>query len=425
MKLKATPRLNGKEMAPWEISKDRVDYVAKRLGLPLWIRENLKSCKRVLEVDFPVRLDDGSVRTFSGYRVQHNLDRGPAKGGIRYHPSVTLDDVRALAMGMTWKCAVIGIPYGGAKGGVVCDPKKMSLAELERMTRRYASEISFLIGPERDIPAPDVNTNAQVMGWIMDTYSVNVGYSAPGVVTGKPIEIGGSEGRREATARGCLVSIALACRALGMKLSGARVAIQGHGNVGGILHQLLDEAGARVVAVSDSEGAVMNPKGLNPVKLAIHEKAKGTVSRFPSASAISHEDLFSVECDVFVPAALENQLTAPRARRLRARIVAEGANGPTTPDADRVFAEKKVLVIPDILCNAGGVTVSYFEWVQDIQSYFWDEKEVNQNLEKIMTRAFEAVAARSKRESVNMRTASYMIAMERVARAIQIRGIYP
>jgi len=412
-------------LSPWWIAQDRVDIVSKRLGLEKWMREYLKSCKRVLDVTFPVRMDDGSVRMFSGCRVQHNLARGPAKGGIRFHPSVTLDDVKALAMGMTWKCAVMGIPYGGAKGGVACDPKKLSLGELERLTRRYTSEIAFLIGPDKDIPAPDVNTNAQVMAWVMDTYSENVGYSAPGVVTGKPIEIGGSEGRREATARGCAVSIQLACDAVGLNLPGARVAIQGHGNVGGILHRLLHEAGARVVAVADSQGAIMNPQGIDPVKLARHEKVKGTVAHFPGAKPISGDALFSVDCDIFVPAALENQLTGARARRLKARIVAEGANGPTMPEADKILAGKGVFIIPDILCNAGGVTVSYFEWVQDIQSYFWDENEVNENLERIMRRAFEAVAARAKKESVNMRTAAYMLAIERVARAIAIRGIYP
>ena len=417
--------MSDKSLSPWTIAQERVGYISKRLGLEDWMRRALISCKRVLDVTFPVRMDDGSVQMFSGCRVQHNLARGPAKGGIRYHPDVTLDDVKALAMGMTWKCAVMGIPYGGAKGGVSCDPKNLSVTELERLTRRYTSEIAFMIGPERDIPAPDVNTNAQVMGWVMDTYSENVGYSAPGVVTGKPLEIGGSEGRREATARGCAVSIRLACEALGMDLSGSRVAIQGHGNVGGILHRLLHEAGARVVAVADSEGAIEDSKGIDPVKLALHEKAKKTVKGYKGANAIRAEDLFSVDCDVFVPAALENQLTESRARKLKARIVAEGANGPTTPGADKILSKKDVFVIPDILCNAGGVTVSYFEWVQDIQSYFWDESEVNGNLERIMTRAFEGVCARAKKESVNMRTAAHMLAIERVARAVAIRGIYP
>jgi glutamate dehydrogenase (NAD(P)+) len=381
--------------------------------------------KRELTVNFPVTMDDGRVEVFTGYRVQHNLSRGPAKGGIRYHQDVTLDEVRALAMWMTWKCAVVNIPYGGGKGGVIVDPKKLSLRELEGLTRRFATEISPLIGPDRDIPAPDVNTNAQTMAWIMDTFSMHHGYTISGVVTGKPIAVGGSLGRNEATARGAVFTLLQASKAINLPLVGAKVAIQGYGNAGSIAAQLLAEEGSVIVAVSDSTGGIYNPNGFDPLKVSAWKREHGTVVGFPGTEEISNEALLEVACDILVPAALENQITAANAPRIKARVVAEAANGPTTPEADAILHERGIFLIPDILCNAGGVTVSYFEWVQDMQSFFWTEERINQSLKEIMDRAFEAVYAMSLTREVEMRTAAYMVAVARVAEATTLRGLYP
>ncbi len=410
---------------PFEIAQAQFDTAAELLKLDPWLREVLRRPKRQLVVSIPTKMDDGTVRVFEGYRVQHNLARGPAKGGIRYHPNVTLDEVKALASWMTWKCATVNIPYGGGKGGVVCNPKEMSLRELENMTRRYASEISIIIGPERDIPAPDVYTNAQTMAWIMDTYSMTVGSTQLGVVTGKPIPIGGSQGRSEATARGVQFVTREACREKKIPLRGARVAVQGFGNAGSIAARLLSEDGATIIAVSDSSGGIHSPKGLDIKAVQAHKDKTGSLRGYPEAEPISNEKLLELECEILVPAALENQITLDNVARIRARIVAEAANGPTTPGADEVLDKKGVFLIPDILANAGGVTVSYFEWVQSLQAFFWEEAQVNQHLEKVMTRAFQEVLATSKKYGVHMRTAAYILAVGRVAEATRIRGIYP
>jgi glutamate dehydrogenase/leucine dehydrogenase len=358
--------------------------------------------------------------------VQHSIARGPAKGGIRYHPDVTLDEVKALASWMTWKTATVGIPYGGGKGGVICDPKRMSLGELERMTRRYTAEISMIIGPEQDIPAPDVYTNAQTMAWIMDTYSMQSGQTSLGVVTGKPLSIGGSLGRNEATARGCTYVIREACKDRRISLRNARVVVQGYGNAGSIAARLLHEMGAKIIAVSDSRGGIINAKdGIDPLAAEERKNKKGTVVGLPNTSKISNADLLTTPCDILVPAALENQITMANAHSIQAKIIAEAANGPTTPGADEILYKNRVMVLPDILANAGGVTVSYFEWVQGLQSFFWTEKEVNQRLEEIMVRAFNEVLKRSKEFKVNMRTAAYVLAVGRVAEATIVRGIYP
>jgi glutamate dehydrogenase (NAD(P)+) len=410
---------------PWQVAQQQFDLAADKLNLDPGLRRVLREPRRELTVHFPVKMDDGSVQVFTGFRVQHNLGRGPAKGGIRYHQDVTLDEVKALAMWMTWKCAVVGIPFGGGKGGVVVDPKKLSRRELEGLTRRFATEISVLIGPERDIPAPDVNTNAQTMAWIMDTYSMHVGYTVPGVVTGKPVSLGGSEGRNEATARGTVYCIADAARHLDLDLRSTTVAIQGFGNAGSIAAQLLAAEGARVVAVSDSSGGIRDVSGLDVGRVLAWKKEHGTVQGFPQAEDISNAELLETECDILVPAALENVITASNAERIRARILAEAANGPTTPEADEILHRRGVFLIPDILCNAGGVTVSYFEWVQDLNRDHWSEREVNTKLRGIMTRAFGETLALAEREEVNMRTAAYLLAVERVASATALRGLYP
>ena len=410
---------------PFEIAQKQFDTAADHLKLESWLRDVLRRPKRQLIVSVPTKMDDGSIRVFEGYRVQHNLARGPAKGGIRYHPSVTLDEVKALASWMTWKCATVNIPFGGGKGGIICDPKKMSLHELEGMTRRYASEISVIIGPERDIPAPDVYTNAQTMAWIMDTYSMTVGSTQLGVVTGKPLQIGGSQGRSEATARGCQFVIREACREKKVLLKGARVAVQGFGNAGSVAARLLSEDGASIIAVSDSSGGIVNTRGLDIMKVQAHKDETGSLRGYREAEPISNEKLLELECEVLVPAALENQITIENAPRVRARIVAEAANGPTTPGADEILSRNGVFLIPDILANAGGVTVSYFEWVQSLQAFFWEEAQVNHHLEKVMTRAFSEVLAIARKFNVHMRTAAYILAVGRVAEATRIRGIYP
>jgi len=418
---------NSKEdLNPFSIAQQQFEQAAEFLKLKPWLREVLVRPKRQLIVSIPTRMDDGSYRVFEGYRVQHNIARGPAKGGIRYHPNVTLDEVKALASWMTWKTATVGIPYGGGKGGLVCNPKEMSEGELERMTRRYASEISIIIGPEQDIPAPDVYTNAQTMAWIMDTYSMTKGITALGVVTGKPLSIGGSLGRNEATARGCTYVIREACKEKGIPLKGAKVAVQGYGNAGSIAARLLHEDGAKVIAVSDSRGGIFNTKeGLDPEKIEAHKAKTGSVVGYKESDKISNEKLLEMECDILVPAALENQITTENAGRIGAKIVAEAANGPTTPGADTILHKNGVVVLPDILANAGGVTVSYFEWVQGLYSFFWTEDEVNQRLETIMKKAYHEVLANAKKFKTYMRHGAYTLAVGRVAEATLIRGIFP
>jgi glutamate dehydrogenase (NAD(P)+) len=385
----------------------------------------LKRPRRALTLSLPVKMDDGTIRVFEAFRVQHNNSRGPCKGGIRYHPNVTFDEVKALASWMTWKCAVVNIPFGGGKGGIVCDPHKLSHNELERLTRRYAYEISPIIGPDKDIPAPDVYTDGQVMAWIMDTYSMTHGSSAPGVVTGKPLFLGGSLGRNEATARGCLFTIRAACKELGINLNGATVAIQGFGNAGNIAAQLLAKDGAKIIAVSDSHAGIFNKNGFNVEELVAFKARTGSVEGFPGAEPISNTAVLEVPCDILVPAALENQITLQNAERVKARIVAEAANGPTTPDADLVLHNRGIMVIPDVLANAGGVTVSYFEWVQDLQELFWDEDDVNKRLERVMTKAFADVHAMAVKHNVELRTGAYILAIDRVANATRTRGIWP
>ncbi len=409
----------------WRVAQRQFDLAAERLNLDQGLRRVLREPRRELTVHFPVKMDDGSVQVFTGYRVQHNLGRGPAKGGIRYHQDVTLDEVKALAMWMTWKCAVVGIPYGGGKGGVIVDPKKLSTKELEALTRRFTTEISVLIGPERDIPAPDVNTNAQVMAWMMDTYSMHQGYTVPGVVTGKPISLGGSEGRNEATARGVVFTVVEAARHLDIDLEKATVVVQGFGNAGSIAARLMREQGSTVLGVSDSVGGIHNPAGLDIDRVIAWKAEHGTVQGFPGATNVSNQELLEIECDVLIPAALENQITAANAAKIKAKIVAEAANGPTTPEADEILAGRGVFLIPDILCNAGGVTVSYFEWVQDLNRDHWSEDVVNAKLREIMVKAFGETYAMAKKEQVHMRTAAYLVAVKRVADATAMRGLYP
>jgi glutamate dehydrogenase (NAD(P)+) len=410
---------------PYHMAVQQFEAAADKINLSEDMREILRQPKRELIVNFPVRLDSGRVKTFTGYRVQHNVNRGPAKGGIRYGPEVTLDEVKALAMWMTWKCAVVGLPYGGAKGGVVCDPKQMSPGELEHLTRRYATEISIIIGPHSDIPAPDVNTNAQVMGWIMDTYSMHEGYSIPAVVTGKPLSIGGSEGRNDATATGVLFVTRQAAKRIGMSLQGRRVSIQGFGNAGSIAARLFHNEGCKIVAVSDTSGGIYNESGLDPAAVLRFKQERISLAGYPHAQRISVQDVLEVPCDILIPAATEGVITAANADRVQASIISEAANGPTTPEADEILFKKGALVIPDILANAGGVTVSYFEWVQDLQSFFWGVEEITKKLEVIMNRAFAAVADKADLFSCDMRLAANMLAISRVAEATQVRGIYP
>jgi len=410
---------------PFEIAQRQFDTAAEKIGLDDGMREVLRNPKRQLVVSVPTLMDDGTVRVFEGFRVQHNIARGPAKGGIRYHPKVNLDEVKALASWMTWKCATVNIPYGGGKGGVTCDPKRMSRGELERMTRRFASEISIIIGPDRDIPAPDVYTDAQTMAWIMDTYSMTMGYSSLGVVTGKPLSMGGSAGRNEATARGTLFCIREACQVIRRPLRGATVAVQGYGNAGAIAARLLRDDGARVVAVSDSKGGTYSSRGLDLAAVDDHKAKTGSLVGLKGAERITNDELLEVKCDILVPAALENQITLKNAARIRARIVGEAANGPTTPGADRVLKDHGIFVIPDILCNAGGVTVSYFEWAQNLQGFFWDEAQVNKELERFMKRAFHEVHQTSRVHKTDMRTAAYILSVGRVAEATRVRGLFP
>ena len=409
----------------WAVAQQQFDLAAERLNLDAGMRAVLREPRREFTVHFPVHMDDGSVRVFTGYRVQHNLGRGPAKGGIRYHQDVSIDEVKALAMWMTWKCAVVGIPYGGGKGGVIVDPKQLSMRELEALTRRFFTEIEVLVGPEKDIPAPDVNTNAQIMAWMMDTYSMHAGYTVPGVVTGKPISLGGSEGRNEATARGTVYCIVEAARHLGIELPKAKVSVQGFGNAGSIAAQLIVAEGATVVAVSDSTGGIHNPDGLDIAKVIGWKKEHGTVQGFPGAKDVTNAEVLEVECNILIPAALENQITERNAGNIKAKLIAEAANGPTTPEADRILWKSSKFMIPDILCNAGGVTVSYFEWVQDLNRDHWSEQVVNAKLKEIMVKAFTSVLAIARREQCDMRTAAYLLAVQRVADAMSMRGLYP
>jgi len=411
---------------PYDVAVTQFDEAADRLGLSQAMRAILRKPKRELIVNFPVRMDNGDVEMFTGYRVQHNINRGPAKGGIRFSPEVSLDEVRALAMWMTWKCAVVGIPFGGAKGGVICDPHKMSSSELERLSRRYATEISLFIGPDSDIPAPDMNTNPQIMAWIMDTYSMHKGYSVPAVITGKPIGIGGSEGRMEATARGVMVVTREAMLDLHMDPTVCSVVIQGFGNVGSITARLLhDELKCKIVGLSDISGGVYNPKGIDVYRALRHSKEHGSLRGLPDSQPVSNSELLELPCDILIPAALENQLTGRNAARVKARLVVEAANGPTDPEADRVLNAAGVTVVPDILANAGGVTVSYFEWVQDLQRFFWAENEINERLEGIMHRSYRAVAQKAAEQDTNLRMGAYLLAVARVAEATELRGVYP
>ena len=410
---------------PFELAQAQLRRVGETFEVDPNLIQILSYCKKGVEVSVPVQMDDGTVQAFQGYRVVHNMTRGPAKGGIRYHPAVTQDEVKALAMWMTWKCALMGLPFGGAKGGVICDPKLLSLGEKERLTRRYTSEIINEIGPEKDIPAPDVGTDAQVMAWIFDTYSMNVGHSVLGVVTGKPLAVGGSVGRDGATARGSLYCIRTALQKQGSRLHDTRVAIQGFGNVGSNLAGLLSEEGVRVIAVSDSGGGIHNAYGLD-VPAAIAYKAEhGVLEGFPGADAITNEELIEIDCDVLAPCALEQVITAENAPRIRAKMICEGANGPTTPGADEILEDRGILVLPDVLANAGGVVVSYFEWVQGLQEYFWKEYEVHAKLNDIVVRAFEETWSTRERYATSMRMAAYGIAVQRVAEATTIRGLYP
>jgi glutamate dehydrogenase (NAD(P)+) len=409
----------------WEMALEQLRGVAPRLNIADDMLEFLSSFERCTTVSIPVRMDSGQMRIFTGHRIQHSTARGPSKGGLRYHPAVTLDEVKALAMWMTWKCAVVDIPFGGAKGGVVCNPKELSLAELERLTRRFTSMLQPVIGPEVDIPAPDVNTNPQVMAWIMDTYSMNVGQATLGCVTGKPRSLGGSAGRDYSTAQGCVFTIREAAKRLGLELEGARVVIQGYGNAGFHAARIMHALGARVVAVSDSRGAIVGERGLNPLDVNQHKQETKSVVGFNGSEPISEEDLLALPCDILIPAALEGVITENNADKVKARIVAEAANGPTTPGADRVLHARGVHMIPDILANAGGVVVSYFEWVQSLQSFFWTEAEVIQRLEQIMVGAYERVFAAARQNRVDMRTAALMLAVRSVADAIATRGLYP
>jgi glutamate dehydrogenase (NAD(P)+) len=409
----------------WASALSQLDDAAAAMRLDPGIHEVLRNPRRALEVSVPTRMDDGTVTVFKGYRVHHNTSRGPSKGGIRYHPAVTLDEVKALAMWMTWKCAVVGIPFGGAKGGVIVEPRELSMGELQRMTRRYTSEILPFIGPERDIPAPDLGTNEQVMAWIMDTYSTREGFSVPGVVTGKPLAIGGSAGRNQATARGVMYITLATLKHRGRAIEDTSVVVQGYGNVGGGTVELLHDQGCKIVGVSDVKGGVYNPGGLAPEALRRHEAETGGLQGLEGAQDVTNEELLELDCDLLVPAAIEGQLTRLNADRVKASIIVEAANGPTEPEADEIFDQRGIAVVPDILANAGGVTVSYFEWVQDIQAYYWSEDEVNDRLRKIMEQSYVDVLAIAESRGVTMRTAATMLGVGRVAEAHATRGLYP
>ncbi|HHT9107790.1 MAG TPA: Glu/Leu/Phe/Val family dehydrogenase [Candidatus Wunengus sp. YC63] len=409
----------------WQTALTQFDNVSKIMLLSDDVHQQLRNFERILTVSIPVRLDNGSLSVFNGFRVQHNSARGPYKGGVRYHPDLTLDDLKALAMEMTWKCSLVGVPFGGAKGGIICNPKVLSKGEIERLTRRFTYAIMPIIGIEKDIPAPDVNTNEQIMAWMMDTYSMNNGYCTPGIVTGKPVNIGGSLGRTDATGLGITFSIASAIKSKKINFKGLKVAIQGYGNVGSTVGKLLSEMGCKIVAVSSSKGGVFNPKGLNHIALMKHYKEHGSFDNFPRAESITNEALLELPCDVLVPAALGNQITRENAGKIKAKLIVEGANGPTTLEADQILTERKIPVVPDILANAGGVIVSYFEWVQDVQCYFWCEHEVNARLKNLLDRSYEEVLRLSQERKVNLRTAAMILAVKKVSDAITVRGLYP
>jgi glutamate dehydrogenase (NAD(P)+) len=412
------------ELNPWLAAAARFDEAAGKLGLDDGLCKVLRTPAKEITVHIPVQLDDGRLEVFTGYRVQHSVARGPGKGGVRFAPDVTLDEVRALAAWMTWKCAVVNIPFGGAKGGVVCDPMLLSQGELERITRRYTAEILDFLGPEKDVPAPDMNTNEQTMAWIMDTYSMHMRHTVTAVVTGKPLDLGGSRGRVEATGRGCMTVILQALKKLGLEPSSTRVVVQGFGNVGGMAAKLMARQGFKIVSIIEVDGAVYNGHGLNIEALMDHRAETGSILDFPEAENIGRDEAFFLDCDVLLPAAKENVITSQNAGRIRAKILCEGANGPTTHLADAILADKRVFVIPDILANAGGVTVSYFEWVQDRQGFFWNEDLVNTRLEELMVQNFDQVVAYAEKHDVNNRIAAYMVAIDRVAFAIKLRGIY-
>jgi glutamate dehydrogenase (NAD(P)+) len=412
------------EINPWEAQSARFDFAARKLNLDDGLWKLLRAPAREIIVHFPVSMDDGRIEMFTGFRVQHNIARGPAKGGIRYAPDVTLDEVRALASWMTWKCAVVNIPFGGAKGGVICDPKTMSQNELERMTRRYTSEISDFIGPEKDVPAPDVNTNEQTMAWIMDTYSMHARHTVTSVVTGKPLNIGGSRGRIEATGRGVMVACTESLRYLNMSVAGCRVIIQGFGNVGSNAARLMMEQGYKIIGIAERDGGLYNANGIDVCALSEHKYRNGTTLGFRGAEDMPSEELLVTDCDILIPAATENVITSRNAGQLKAKIVVEGANGPTTAVADEILTEKRIFIVPDILANAGGVTASYFEWVQDRQGYFWKEAVINEQLETILRDSFEDVLRYAEAHNVNNRIAAYMLAIDRVAFTIRQRGIY-
>jgi len=417
--------LNSDHVGPWGIYLEQVDRVTPYLGhLSKWV-ETLKRPKRVLIVDIPVELDDGTIAHFEGYRVQHNVSRGPGKGGVRYHQDVTLSEVMALAAWMSVKAAAVNLPYGGAKGGVRIDPRNYSKAELERITRRYTSEIGVIIGPHKDIPAPDVNTNAQTMAWMMDTYSMNEGSTSTGVVTGKPISLGGSLGRVEATGRGVFVVGTAAAAQHGIPVEGARVSVQGFGNVGGTAARLFQDAGAKIVAVQDHTGTVHNANGLDVLRLLKHVEETGGVAGAPDTEPLTTDEFWELETDILIPAALEGQIHEGNADKIRARIIIEGANGPTTPEADDILTNKGTLIVPDVIANAGGVTVSYFEWVQDFSSFFWTEDEINHRLERMMNTAYSSVAAVAAQHKVSLRTAAFIAACTRILEAREVRGLYP
>jgi glutamate dehydrogenase (NAD(P)+) len=420
------PRIAPREdLNPFRIAQIQFDMAAEFLKLDPGLRQILRTPKRVLEVSIPTKMDNGQVKVHTGFRVQHNVARGPGKGGIRFHPNVTLDEVKALAAWMTWKTAMVNVPFGGAKGGVICDPKRLSKSELERMTRRYASEILPIIGPFMDIPAPDVYTDAQTMAWIMDTYAMTVGHSAHSVVTGKPLSIGGSVGRGEATARGLLFVVEEACKLKKISLRGASVAIQGFGNAGATAARLFAEKKAKIIALSDTRGGVTNSRGIDPIKAFRYKERSGTVVGMPGASRISNEELLAMKCDILIPAALENVITLQNAEAVKARIVAEAANGPTTPHADEILARRGITVLPDILANAGGVTVSYFEWVQNQEGLMWDADEVNARLQKIIVRAFNEMVETMRKHHVPPRAGAMILAVSRVAEATLVRGLFP
>jgi len=413
------------KMDIWQMTLSRLDKVINMLDLSSGLKQYLRTPRRTVEVAIPVKMNSGDIEIFSGYRIQHNTNRGPAKGGIRYHPEVNLDEVKALAMIMTWKCAVANIPFGGAKGGVAVDPEKLSERELENLTRRYTFELIPIIGPQKDIPAPDVGTNQKVMAWIMDTYSIDRGYTVPGVVTGKPIELGGSYGREDATARGCVYTILSALKSMNIETTNLDVVIQGFGNVGSNAAKILYDLGFKIIAVSDVRGAIYNKKGLDPYKVLKHVAKTKTVKGYSEADDIERDSIFNLDCDILIPAALENQIMRENAPNIKAKIIAEGANAPTTPEADEVLLENEVFIIPDILCNAGGVTVSYFEWVQGNDAYFWPKRKVYLRLRDVMEKTFYEVYNLHRQKNIDMRTAALLLGVGRVAKAVKLRGIYP